>query len=125
MPAERYISQISDYEMFGRQTKLRLNPHNIPALSWKWAETVHTQDIGTVTTSQIFHVDVQSSDESAEKMEQVVKTSLRYENLESIYVNSHMYTVPSEVICNITNSCEMVVSNRMETSPLDMCQKVM
>ena len=62
---------------------------------------------------------------SAEKMEQVVKTSLRYENLESIYVNSHMYTVPSEVICNITNSCEMVVSNRMETSPLDMCRKAM
>ena len=36
-----------------------------------------------------------------------------------------MYTVPSEVICNITNSCEMVVSNRMETSHLDMSQKAM
>ena len=84
-------------------TKLNcLNPHNIPDLSWKWAETVHTQDIGRVTTSQIFHVDVQSSEESAEKIEQVVKTSLRYENLKSIYVNSHMYTVPSEAICNMT-----------------------
>ena len=90
-------------------------------MSWKWAETVHTQDIGRVTTSQIFHVDVQSSEESAEEMEQVGRTSLRYENLESIYVNSHMYTIPSEVVCNITNSCEMVVSNRMETSSLDMC----
>ena len=79
MPAERYISQIPDYETFGRQTKLHLNPRNIPNLSWKWAETVHTQDIGRVTTSQIFHVDVQS----AEKIEQVVMTSLRYENLES------------------------------------------
>ena len=125
MPAERYISQIPDYETFGRQTKLCLNPRNIPDLSWKWAETVHTQDIGRVTTSQIFHVDVQSSEESAEKMEQVGRTSLRYENLESIYVNSHMYTVPSEVVCNITNSCEMVVSNCMETSSLDMCRKAM
>ena len=119
MPAEHYISQIPDYETFGRQTKLHLNPHNIPDLSWKWAETVHTQDIGRVTTSQIFHVNVQS----AEKIEQVVKTSLRYENLESIYVNSHMYTIPSEAICNITNSCEMVVSNCVDTFPLDICHK--
>ena len=35
MPAERYISQIPDYETFGHQTKLRLNPRNIPDLSWK------------------------------------------------------------------------------------------
>ena len=125
MPAERYISQIPDYKTFGRQTKLRLNPCNIPDLSWKWAETVHTQDIGRVTTSQIFHVDVQSSEESAEKMEQVVKTSLQYENLESIYVNSHMYTIPSEAICNMTNSCEMVMSNCVETCHLDICQKAM
>ena len=119
MPAERYISQIPDYETFC------LNPCNIPDLSWKWAETVHTQDIGRVTTSQIFHVNVQSTEESAEKIEQVVKTSLRYENLESIYVNSHMHTVPSEAICNMTNSCEMVMSNRVETSHLDICQKAM
>ena len=123
MPAERYISQIPYYETFGRQSKLHLNPHNIPDLSWKWAETVHTQDIGRVTTSQIFHVDVQSAEESAEKIEQVVKTSLRYENLESIYVNSHMYTIPSEAICNMINSCEMVVSNCVDTSPLDVCHK--
>ena len=119
MPAERYISQIPDYETFGRQTKLCLNPRNVPNLSWKWAETVHTQDIGGVTTSQIFHVNVQS----AEKIEQVVKTSLRYENLESIYVNPHMYTIPSEAICTMTNSCEMVVSNCVDTFPLDICHK--
>ena len=82
MPAEHYISRIPDYETFGHQTKLCLNPCNIPDLSWKWAETVHTQDIGRVTTSQIFHVNVQSTEESAEKIEQVVKTSLQYENLE-------------------------------------------
>ena len=80
---------------------------------------VHTQDIGKVTTSQIFHVDVKS----AEKTEQVMKTSLMYENLESIYVNSHMYTIPSEAICDMTNSCEMVVSNCVNAFPMDICHE--
>ena len=62
MPAECYISHIPDYETFGHQMKLHLNLHNIPNLSWKWAEMVHTQDIGKVTTSQIFHVDVKSAE---------------------------------------------------------------
>ena len=33
MPTECYKSQIPDYETFGRQMKLCLNPHNIPNLS--------------------------------------------------------------------------------------------
>ena len=33
MPTECYISQIPDYETFGRQTKLCLNPHNKSNLS--------------------------------------------------------------------------------------------
>ena len=49
MSAERCISQLPDYKSLGRQTKLWLNPRNIPDLSWKWADTVHTQDIGRVT----------------------------------------------------------------------------
>ena len=57
MLAERYIYQLPDYEIFGHQTKLHLNPKNIPDLSWKWANTVNTQDIGKVTVSHIFHVD--------------------------------------------------------------------
>ena len=57
MPAEQYISQLPDYEIFGRQTKLHLNPKNIPDLSWKWADTINTQDIGKVTVSHIFHMD--------------------------------------------------------------------
>ena len=35
MPAERYISQLPDYGISGCQTKLCLNPRNIPDLSWK------------------------------------------------------------------------------------------
>ena len=57
MPAERYISQMPDYERFGQQTKLHLNPKNILDLSWKWANTIHTQNIGRVTVSHIFHLD--------------------------------------------------------------------
>ena len=57
MPVERYISQLLDYEIFGRQTKLCLNPKNIPDLIWKWADTIHMQDIGKVTMSHIFHLD--------------------------------------------------------------------
>ena len=82
---------------------------------------VHTQDIGKVTTSQIFHVDV----ESAEKKEQSVKTSLMYENLELICVNSHMDTIPSEAICTMTNSCKMVVSNCVNVFPVDIYHKAM
>ena len=57
MLAEQYISQLPDYELFGHQTKLHLNPKNIPDLSWKWADTVNTQDIGRVTVIHIFHMD--------------------------------------------------------------------
>ena len=121
MPAERYISQIPNYETFGCQMKLCLNPRNIPDLSWKWAEMVHTQDIGKVTTSQIFHVDVKS----AEKKEKSVKTSLVYEDLESIYVNSHMYTIPSKAICTVTDSCNMVVSNCVNAFSMDICHEDM
>ena len=57
MPAERYISQLPDYELFGQQTKLCLNLKNILDLSWKWVDTIHTQDIGKVTMSHIFYLD--------------------------------------------------------------------
>ena len=84
-------------------------------MCWKWAETVHTQDIGRVTTSQIFHVDVQSVGDNQSSM----NTSLMYEDLESIFVNSHMYTIPSKATCMETYSNQMVVSNCVTTCPMD------
>ena len=57
MSAERYISQLPDYKIFGRQTKLCLNPKNIPDLSWKWADMVNTQDIGKMTVSHVYYMD--------------------------------------------------------------------
>ena len=81
---------------------------------------VHTWDIGKVTTSQIFHVDV----ESAEEKEQSMRMPLMYENLESICVNSHMYTIPSEAMCTLTHSGQMVVSNCVTTCPMKVHEAV-
>ena len=81
MPAERYISQLPDYESFGRQTKLWLNSRNIPDLNWKWADTVHTQNIGKVTVSHIFHLDVLSCGDAS--------NLLTHDSLETILVNTY------------------------------------
>ena len=95
MPAERYISQLPDYEIFGRQTKLHLHPRNIPDLSWKWANTVHTQDIGRVTVSNIFHLgDLLTQD--------VVNT---------ILVNTNPYTRPIVDLCTTVRACKTMVSS--------------
>ena len=84
MPAERYISQLPDYESFGRQTKLWLNPRNIPDLSWKWVDTVHTQDIGRVTVSHIFHLDFLSCEDAS--------GFVNHDSLETILVNTNVYS---------------------------------
>ena len=79
-----HISNITDYESFGRQTKLQLNPRNKPDLSWKWAVTVHTQDIGRVTVSHIFHLDLLSCEDAS--------GFINHDSLEKIPVNTNVYT---------------------------------
>ena len=103
MPAERYISQLPDYESFGRQTKLQLNPRNIPDLSWKWADTVHTQDIGKVTVSHIFHLDVLSCGDAS--------ILLTHESLEMILVNTNVYTQATPDPCVTVNVFKSIVSS--------------
>ena len=95
MPAERYISQLPDYELFGQQTKLRLNSKNIPDLSWKWANTIHTQDIGRVTVSHIFHLD----------------DLLTQDVVNTILVNTNVYTQPTVDLCTTVNVCKTMVSS--------------
>ena len=46
IPADRYIKQLPDYSGFGRKTKLRINPNQIPDLHWKLANTYHATNIG-------------------------------------------------------------------------------
>ena len=103
MPAERYISQLPDYESFGRQTKLQLNPRNIPELSWKWADTVHTQDIGKMTVSHIFHLD----------------DLLTHDSLEMILVNTNVYTQAIPDLCTTVNACKFIVSSCEESCPIN------
>ena len=95
MPAERYISQLLDYELFGHQTRLSLNPRYIPDLSWKWADTINTQDIGTVTVSHIFHMD----------------NLLTQDEVETILVNTNLYTHSTANLCTTVNACKTIVSS--------------
>ena len=95
MLAERYISHLPDYEIFGRQTKLHLNPKNIPDLSWKWADTINTQDIGKVMVSHIFHMD----------------DLLTQDVVETILVNTNVYTHSTNNLCTTVNVCKTVVSS--------------
>ena len=95
MPAERYISQLPDYEIFGYRTKLHLNPRNIPDLSWKWADTINTQDIGKVTLSHIFHLD----------------DLLTQDDVDTILVNTNVYTHSTANLCTTINACKTVVSS--------------
>ena len=95
MPAERYISQLPDYELFGHQTKLHLNPRNIPDLSWKWADTINIQDIGKVTVSHIFHLD----------------DLLTQDDVDTILVNTNVYTHSTANLCTTINACKTVVSS--------------
>ena len=98
MPAEQYISQLPDYELFGRQTKLHLNPKNIPDLSWEWADTVNTQYIGKVTVSHIFHMD----------------DILIQDAVETILVNTNEYTHSTTNLCTNVDVCKTVVSSSIK-----------
>ena len=98
MLAERYISQLPDYEIFGQQTKLRLNPKNIPDLSWKWADTINTQDMGKVTVSHIFHMD----------------DLLTQDVIETIPVNTNVYTHSTNNLCTTVDVCKTVISSSIK-----------
>ena len=89
MPVERYISQLQDYEIFGQQTKLHSNPKNIPDLSWKWADTINTQDIGKVTVSHIFHMD----------------DLLTQDVIETILVNTNVYVMHQQDCLLLSQLC--------------------
>ena len=49
LPADSIIAKLPDYENFGRKTKLRLNPDNIPDLHCELATLANT--ITATTTS--------------------------------------------------------------------------
>ena len=42
LPADRAISKLPDYQSFGRQSKLRIDPKDIPNLKWAPTVTINT-----------------------------------------------------------------------------------
>ena len=49
LPADSIIAKLPNYDNFGRKTKLRLNPDNIPDLHWELATLANT--IVAITSS--------------------------------------------------------------------------
>ena len=54
LPADRYIKQLPDYNVFGRKSTFRLNPDRIQDLHWSLADSYHTTDISlTISSTKI------------------------------------------------------------------------
>ena len=51
LPADGIIAKLPDYNKFGKKTKLRLNPDNIPNLYWELATLANTNFASTSTYS--------------------------------------------------------------------------
>ena len=103
-PAKKIISDMPEYERFGRKSKLRLAPSAIPDLGWEWTEDLHTQDIGLPTKVQNMKVPKPKSEE-----------------LHTIYVEScnNLVKMYSEV--RLVQSCGMLISTK---SSLCMVEKL-
>ena len=50
-PADSIIAKLPNYDNFGRKTKLRLNPENIPDLHWELATLANTISVTTTSYS--------------------------------------------------------------------------
>ena len=51
LPADTIIAKLPDYNNFGRKSKLRMNPDNIPDLHWKLATLANTINVTTCSYS--------------------------------------------------------------------------
>ena len=80
LPANKYISKISDYSGLGRRTTLRINPNQIPDLHWKLANTYHTTGIGQTEVTDVSIHDI------------IVNTLTCNNNL---CIDTKMYTIQS------------------------------
>ena len=51
LPADTIIAKLPDYNNFGRKSKLRMNPDNIPDLHWELATLANTINVTTCSYS--------------------------------------------------------------------------
>ena len=63
-------------------------------MSWKWADTVNTQEIGKVMVSHIFHMD----------------DMFMRDAVEMILVNTKVYTRSTANLCTTVDVCKTVVA---------------
>ena len=89
LPADRHISALPDYEVFGQKTNLRLNPDKIPDLEWDLTDQLHTTNIGQV---------VREDPHPQKERDYVVM------EINTILVDVYSYTYQKTVVANTTDS---------------------
>ena len=95
LPAEKTISDMPEYERFGRKSKLRLAPSTIPDLGWEWTEDLHTQYIGLPS-----------------KVQNMKVPKPKNEELHTIYVESCSNLVKIHDEVKLVQSCGMLISTK-------------
>ena len=98
LPADKIISEIPNYERFGRRSKLRLTPSVIPDLKWEWMEDLHLDGIRLMST--VKHLQVSK------------EMTVREVDVHTIYVGSYisMGRVPSPI--TVTPSYTTITSHQ-------------
>ena len=89
------IAAIPDYSTFGRATKLRLNPLNIPDLGWKWTDDLNTKGIGKVSNLDVIEI-----------LEAKYK---RMEEIGSMFINTTIYLKPVREKTETTNTITQLI----------------
>ena len=95
LPAEKIISDMPEYERFGRRSKLRLAPSVIPDLGQEWTEDLHTQDIGIPS-----------------KVQNMKVPRPKGEELHTVYVESCNNLVKMHGEVKLIQSCGMLISTK-------------
>ena len=98
LSVERFISELPEYEKFGRKSKLRLDPVAISNLKWEWTEDRNMEGIGM--TSGVKHMYEFAANPQ-------VKT---------ILVNTRRNSAHLQDICVVTTMSSTVVSSKIDMS---------
>ena len=91
LPADRHISILPDYEIFGRKTNWWLNPDKIPDLGWDLTDQLHTTNIGQVVRE----------DPHPKKSDKYVVMEIN-----TILVDVYSYTYQRIALTDTTNSLD-------------------
>ena len=102
LPAERIISEIPDYERFGRKSKLRLHPSTIPDLGLEWMEDLHSYDIG-----------------QASRVKDIKLSKPSTEQVNTIYINTYRGSENTWDSFKVVQSCSTIISHGLNMLNVD------